>query len=96
MHIDERKRGLFSNSHSVHVALGVAAAEGQASEMTPSLSEPVSLSPTIRAGVLRLLALSKQLQAAAPGGSFRRGREWKSDALGPRPGKTVRLLILTV
>lgn len=67
---DDSKRvnfcGLLSHSHSVQVALGVAPADGQASEMTPPLSELVSLLPVIQAGILHLLAVSEQSDFAVP------------------------------
>lgn len=55
-----------SCSQSVQVALGVAPADGQASEMTPPLSELVSLLPAIQAGILQLLSVSEQSDFAVP------------------------------
>ncbi|KAK2894534.1 hypothetical protein Q8A67_011763 [Cirrhinus molitorella] len=50
----------------VQVALGVAPADGQASEMTPPLSELVSLLLAIQAGILHLLAVFEQSDFAVP------------------------------
>lgn len=54
-----------SCSQSVQVALGVAPADGQASEMTPPLSKLVSLLPAIQAGILQLLSVSEQSDFAS-------------------------------
>ncbi len=79
MHADDSERvnfcSLLSRSHSVQVALGVAPADGQSSEMTPPLSELVSLSPAIQAGILHLLAVSEQSDFAVPRGLC--WRAWK-------------------
>jgi len=83
-----RKRISAGDSHSpsAQVALGVAPADGQTSEMTPPLSEPVSLLQAIQAGILQLHAVSEQSDFAVPWGPcWKRKSMEESNAVGLLP-----------